>query len=116
MVGLQVGKRLADPVPADVDDAVLTAPITVKIGDDGEPDFAGPVVHGKRGARFLYLVWASASDPATAIRRAKLPLTGLAANDLASDRLMGRLRLTDGRGEPVCATVKPPLFRWEHPT
>jgi hypothetical protein len=49
-------------------------------------------------------------------RRAKLmlgaidPATVEAA--VRSGRLLGRLRLTDAKGHPLCARVQPPLIEW----
>jgi hypothetical protein len=52
----------------------------------------------------------------TLFRRAKLMLDAIApdAIDTArrSGRLIARLRLTDTKGHPVCAHVRPPLVEW----
>ncbi len=49
-------------------------------------------------------------------RRAKLMLEAVdpAVLDAASrsGRLTGRLGLTDARGDPLCAAVRPPLVAW----
>ena len=50
-------------------------------------------------------------------RRAKLQLDGVPAEVfdlvLATGRpLVGELGLTDGKGMPVCASVRPPGIRW----
>ena len=44
----------------------------------GEPDFAGPFVHGVRGSRFLYISWKRVPPvPTPWVQRVKIPLTGL---------------------------------------
>jgi hypothetical protein len=49
-------------------------------------------------------------------RRAKLMLDAIPPNviDSAADLgfLVGRLGLTDGKGHPLCAAVRPPLIEW----
>jgi Family of unknown function (DUF5990) len=52
----------------------------------------------------------------TMFRRAKLMLDGVPSDVLrdAVERgtLVGRLRLTDEKGHPRCAAVRPPLIEW----
>jgi len=44
----------------------------------GEPDFAGPFVHGVRGGRFLYISWKRVpARPTPWVQRVKIPLGGL---------------------------------------
>ena len=49
-------------------------------------------------------------------RRAKLMLDGVPGKVLAqaakSGLLVGRLGLTDAKGQPLCASVRPPLIDW----
>ena len=49
-------------------------------------------------------------------RRAKLMLDGVPDNILAkaakSGVLVGRLGLTDVKGQPLCAAVRPPMIEW----
>jgi hypothetical protein len=54
---------------------------------------------------------------ATLFRRAKLWLDGgVPQETLASaarqGQLVGRLRLTNAKGTPLCAAVRPPLIEW----
>jgi len=62
-------------VPGDAPEAVFTFTIDAVTGDDGQIDFRGPFVHGKRGARFLYLSWGERFPDGRLqmFRRAKLP-------------------------------------------
>jgi hypothetical protein len=67
-----------------------------------------------RGGRFIYLSWGTVDDAGrfTLFRRAKLLLehVGTAVFDAAaaSGLLVGSLGLTDAKGNPVCARVRPP--------
>ncbi len=81
-------------------------------------DITGAHVQGRPGGRFIYLTWGTVDDAGafTMFRRAKLMFdaVGPAALDAASQsgRLTARLGLTDARGGPLCAAVRPPLIAW----
>lgn len=81
-------------------------------------DIKGPCIQGPPGGRFIYLSWGDvAADGAfTMFRRAKLQLatipSGLVAEAGADGEIVGRLGLTDQKGGPVCASVRPPLIEW----
>jgi hypothetical protein len=81
-------------------------------------DVRGPYIQEPTGARFVYLSWVSVDDAGhfTMFRRAKLMLADIPADVLASSEssgtLVGRLGLTDGKGHPLCASVRPPLINW----
>lgn len=86
--------------------------------DGGAPAFRGKAVHGRAPERFLYLVWIGREGraPAAMFRRAKLRLDvvphDVLARACASGVLVGRVGLTDSRGMPLCASVKPPAIAW----
>jgi hypothetical protein len=81
-------------------------------------DLKGPYIQGPPGARFIYLSWGTVSAPGDyqLFRRAKLWLDGVPAKVLAAavgaGLLVGRLGLTDGKGNPLCAAVRPPQIEW----
>jgi hypothetical protein len=88
------------------------------VNDDGL-DFRGPAVHGRRGERFLYLTWGNVEEDGSfrMFRRAKLMLGDVdptivrrAADTGAA--LRADVHLTDGRGGPMCARVRPPAIGW----
>jgi Family of unknown function (DUF5990) len=84
---------------------------------DGE-DITGPYVQGGPGGRFVYLSWGVVDDEGTFImfRRAKLHFDGVPSSVLRRTQktgiLVGRLGLTDSKGGPLCAAVRPPLIEW----
>jgi Family of unknown function (DUF5990) len=85
---------------------------------DGLLDVGGPWVHGRPGARFLYLAWGAVDGDAFAMfRRAKLmfgdvPAALLRAAHDGPAALVVRVRLTDPDGSPACARLRPPQVSW----
>ena len=81
-------------------------------------DFKGPYIQGRPQERFIYLSWGTVDDHGafTMFRRAKLWLDCLdpAVIDAAreSQQLVARLGLTDAKGHPLCASVRPPRVEW----
>jgi hypothetical protein len=87
-------------------------------GPDGATNLKGPYIQGPPGGRFIYLNWGTIDEPGTfnLFRRAKLWLTAVPPQVLRSATeqgvLVGRLGLTDTKGNPLCASVRPPLIEW----
>jgi len=81
-------------------------------------DLKGPYIQGPAGARFIYLSWGTVDDAGNfeLFRRAKLWLDGVPGEVIAAavdcGLLVGRLGLTDRKGKPLCAAVRPPLIEW----
>jgi len=94
-------------------DATATATTT-----GGGIDLKGRHIEGPPGGRFVYLSWVTVDDSGTAtlFRRAKLCLDAIPPDVLAaaleSGLLIGRLGLTDAKGNPTCASVRPPAIVW----
>lgn len=105
--------ELLDRHPADVTSATWTLDCSVH-----GTDIRGPQIQGRPGDRFIYLSWGNVDDGGgfTMFRRAKLMLAAVPADILAaataSGTLVGRLSLTDSKGQPLCARVVPPKIRW----
>ena len=117
-VGVQRKAEVVDRVPAAAPNASWSFEVTGR-EVDGLLDVGGPFVHGRPGARFLYLSWgAVGADGAFAMfRRAKLlfgdvPGEVLRAAFAGEGVLVGRLGLTDEQGGPRCARVRPPDIVW----
>ncbi|MEW2145319.1 DUF5990 family protein [Micromonospora vinacea] len=116
-VGVQRKAEVVDQVPADAASATWSFEVSSR-EIDGTLDVGGPWVHGRPGARFLYLSWGAVTQDGFAMfRRAKLMFTDvptelLRAAHEGSGTLVGRVGLTDAAGEPICARVRPPAIAW----
>ena len=105
-------------VPGDAAAARWEMPVTVRRDEDGF-DFAGPFVRGARDDRHLGLIWGDLLDEETLrlFRGAKLRLVDVDP-DLIEQALrpghvlVARIRLTDAKGNPICARVHPPYLTW----
>ncbi len=119
-VGIQVGREPAELVKADASEARWDFVIEAVIRE-GQPDFRGREVHGKRGDRFVYLTWGEVNhdDGFEMFRRAKLMLNRIDENvmqsAIAEGRLLARIDLTSDDGGPRCARVDPPAIEWSVP-
>ena len=107
-----------EPVPGDAESARWELQVTVRRDADGF-DFTGPFVGGARDDRNLGLAWGDVPGDGTLrlFRGAKLRLVDVAPAVIEEalrpgHRLVARIRLTDPRGNPVCARVHPPALVW----
>ena len=99
---------------------LVVASTTAKVRrDDDGYDFAGPFVRGVRDDRHLGLAWGDLQGDGTLrlFRGAKLRLVdvdpGLIEQAMRpGHRLVARVRLTDAKGNPVCARLHPPYLTW----
>jgi Family of unknown function (DUF5990) len=119
-VGVQRRDRrneLLELHPGDAPSAVWTLQCSAVATSTGV-DLKGPYIQGRPGGRFIYLSWGTvdAAGAFTLFRRAKLLFDAIGPEVLAaavvSGRLVARLGLTDAKGHPVCAHVRPPLIDW----
>lgn len=119
-VGVQRRGRpdeLLDLHPGDASSASWTLECTATAVPAGF-DLTGPHIQGRPGGRFVYLSWGTVDDSGvfTLFRRAKLMLAavppGVLDTAVRSGHLVARLGLTDARGNPLCAAVRPPLVTW----
>ncbi len=113
-VGLQVGKDIVAAVDGDAPGASWETEARVVDGN-----IRGKAIHGPRDERFLYLAWTERGPDGmdTMFRRAKLQLDAVPAAVVeqalrTGQTLLAELTLTDGKGMPVCASVRPPCMRW----
>jgi hypothetical protein len=123
-VGVQRrGKRdeLLGLTPADAARATwsLEGQLGAAAGPDGRAaDVKGPYIQGPPSGRFIYLNWVTVDDAgqASLFRRAKLWLDGVPPEVLdeaaRTGLLVGRLGLTDAKGNPACAAIRPPTIEW----
>jgi Family of unknown function (DUF5990) len=107
-----------EPVPGEAASARWEVPVTVRRGEEGY-DFSGPFVRGDRTDRHLSLAWGEVPGDGTLrlFRGAKLRLVDVDPRVIddamrPGHQLIARVRLTDARGNPVCARVHPPVLTW----
>ncbi len=104
--------------PGDAPAVSWTLEAVMTPSPDGVADLKGPYIQGPPGGRFIYLNWGTVDRPGefTMFRRAKLWLNAVPPEVLGeaveSGALVGRLGLTDAKGGPLCASVRPPLIEW----
>jgi len=119
-VGVQRRDRrdeLLDLVPGDAPSATWTLDCTAAAAPGGV-DLKGPYIQGPPGGRFIYLSWGTVDgvQTFTLFRRAKLWLDAIPPavidSALRLGLLVGRLGLTDAKGNPLCAAVRPPVIEW----
>jgi len=108
--------ELLGMVPGDVPGATWTMDC-VATPANGGIDLTGPYIQGPPGGRFIYLSWGTVHEGEfTLFRRAKLWLDAIPGEVVARAAeqgvLVGRLGLTDRKGNPLCAAVRPPLIEW----
>lgn len=101
-------------VPGDSPSARWTIEVEVVPTDSGV-DFRGPAVQGRRGERFVYLTWGDLDSDGTftMFRRAKLMLGDVKPFVSAtppSHHVTALIDLTDERGGPRCARLRPPAL------
>ena len=118
-VAVQVGKEPVGLVRGDAGTARWEIDVRAIVADGRVVDLRGPAVHGKKGERFVYLTWGDVGtgDSFAMFRRAKLMIGDIEPEMLAGAAradgvLVASLSLTDERGCPRCARVKPPVVRW----
>lgn len=118
-VAVQIGEHPVGPVRGDAAGAQWEIDVRAVVTDDGAIDLRGPAVFGKKGERFLYLTWGGAGTGGAFVRfrRAKLMIGDidpeLLADAVRADGVLAAsVHLTDERGGPRCARVRPPAISW----
>jgi hypothetical protein len=110
-VGVQRKAEVIELVPVTAATAAWEFDVTAREVDE-LLDVGGPFVHGRPGARFVYLAWGNVAGGGFYLfRRAKLMFGDIPTAVLRDayengGLLVGELGLTDARGEPTCARVR----------
>lgn len=121
-LGLQRGREVTEPVPADRKSVTFMAEFRVATRPDGAPNFLGPYAQGTVADRFFYLCWGVRvpSGGFHMFRRLKIRLDHLGWPEIRRALAAGQpirvdLKLTDARGGPLCATPPPTHIHWTLP-
>jgi hypothetical protein len=116
---IQRGEDVVDQVPADRRQASFVAEFRVGEQKDGSPNFLGPFAKGSQSDRFFYLSWGikAPTGEFAMFRRLKIRLGHLKWREIRSamahdEPLTVRLRLTDAKGCPLCATPPKTHIEW----
>jgi hypothetical protein len=119
-VGIGPREDPAELFPGDAPSASWRFEVKPTRGTDGSIDFRGPLVAGRRGDRFLYLNWGTVGENGAfkLFRRAKIGLSELDPSlvEQALDQQAGlrcTIHLTDAKGNPICARLRPPAIEWQ---
>ena len=119
-LGVQKDTEIVQDVSADADSVTFDIPLRVAPNaKSGEPNFLGPYAHGTPEQRFIYLTWGEFKDGNwDMFRRAKIQLGHLTWNDIrkaaaSSKSIHAEINMTDKRGGPLCASVKPDQISWD---
>jgi hypothetical protein len=118
-VGLQAGRDDVIRGTEGPDELAFDVTIDVKRAADGSPDFRGPLVHGPKGERFLYVTWGRLQDGRHEMfRRLKLYLSplerahwsqpGLTWDDIGGGEVELRISGKGIDGTPACGTSPAP--------
>lgn len=118
-VAVQIGEHPVGLVRGDAASARWELDVRTAVAADGTVDLRGPAVFGKKGERFFYLTWGDVGTGGSfaRFRRAKLMIGDIEPDLLAAAArsdgvLVASLSLTDERGGPRCARVKPHVISW----
>lgn len=115
-IGVQRGDEVVQVQPADAASVKFGFGIVLRDQEDGSIDFRSPFVHGYPRDRFFYLAWGDVDDAGTftMFSRIKLMLAAVPAGlvTATTGTLEGYLVLTDAKGKPVAAAVRPPAINW----
>jgi uncharacterized protein DUF5990/uncharacterized protein DUF5655 len=105
-------------VPGDAKSASWGVTVTIRRGPDAI-DFGGHAVRGDRSDRHLGLIWGEVPGDGTfrLFRGAKLRLVDVDQRLIEQAwqpdfLLVANVRLTDARGNPICARIRPPYIQW----
>ncbi len=116
-VGVQQGREPTRLLRADMEPASWELNVDV-VERDGDLDFRGPAVQGKRGDRFVYLTWGEVGESGSfeMFRRAKIMLNRIDGPTVETARtaehMVARVDLTGDDGGPRCARMDPPAIAW----
>lgn len=118
-LGVQVGEAVEQLVPIAAGEAHFEVGLRVAPLPGGGTNFLGPAAKGTLQERFFYLCWHEVvpGERPRAMGRVKIHLSHLpwALVEAAARReqpLEVALAMTGARGEPRCASVRPPEAVW----
>lgn len=118
-LGVQKGKEVIDDISADAAEATFTLEFRVERNPQtGNPNFLGPYAQGPSHERFFYLCWGESKHGFWGgFSRVKIHLKRFDWPTIESvlkqsHALKAKLRMTDKKGGPICASVREDAIEW----
>ncbi len=118
-LGMQQCEEIKDAQSPDLERIKFAPVLRVRRHSDGSANFLGPFAHGPRTGRFIYLVWAAmhGKTPIAMAGRIKLMLNHIEWGEVEHAAAKSRpskvtVPLTDEKGRPVFASVRPDSAKW----
>jgi Family of unknown function (DUF5990) len=121
-LGIQRDKVITEAASADSKRIVFKPTLRAQRNADGSVNFLGPFAQGPKAERFVYLNWVTTNGAVltSMVGRIKLHLNHIvwAAVEKAAagnKPIRARLSLTNAKGNPVMASVRPGVAKWGLP-
>jgi len=121
-LGIQRDDAITEVASAATKRIVLKPVLRARRNADGSVNFLGPFAHGPKAERFIYLNWVTTNGkvPTEQVGRIKLHLNhiqwaAVARSAQISKPLRVKLALTNAKGKPVMASVRPDMAKWVLP-
>jgi hypothetical protein len=121
-LGIQRDRVIIEAASTDSECVVFKPTLRARRNADGSVNFLGPFAQGPKAERFIYLNWATTNGKVLTamVGRIKLHLNHIkwASVEKAAVEnkpIRVRLSLTSAKGNPVVASVRPNVARWELP-
>ncbi len=120
LLGIQRDNEVIEAVSADTTRIVFKPTLRARRNPDGSVNFLGPFAQGPKAERFVYLNWMTAKSGVLTgmMGRIKLHLNHIKWADVkkaadANKPIRVKLALTNAKGKPVMASVRPDAAKWE---
>jgi hypothetical protein len=121
-LGIQRDQVITEAAPADAKRIVFRPTLRALRNGDGSVNFLGPFAQGPKSERFIYLNWATTNgkELTAMVGRIKLHLNHIkwaAVRKAAQGNkpIRVKLALTNAKGNPVMASLRPDAAQWEMP-
>jgi hypothetical protein len=121
-LGIQHGTEIIEAAPAVSKRIVFRPTLRAQRNADGSVNFLGPFAQGPKEERFIYLNWVTTDGkaPTAMVGRIKLQLnhikwTAVAKAAQGDEPIRVKLALTNAKGNPVMASIRPDVAKWELP-
>jgi Family of unknown function (DUF5990) len=121
-LGIQRDQSIIEMAAADSKRIVFKPTLRARPNADGSVNFLGPFAQGPKTERFIYLNWTTMNGNVLSgmVGRIKLHLnhirwTAVQKATAVNKPIRVRLALTNAKGKPVMASVRPDVAKWELP-